>query len=183
MLGKDFISNEEVNEETDNTNNTNKKETKKDKKREQKRESKLVFDDYVLEKIAFLTTKKVDGILELKGGIWSGLTGALNPGEISTAGVTIEKEDTEVFVEIRAILEYGKSAPDIFEQLKEAIKIEINRITGLEVASVNMKVVDVMNKDEYNQKRAKNEQLRIDKIEHDKIEEDKESLSIESDEK
>ena len=46
-------------------------------------------------------------------------------------------------------MEYGKSAPDIFEQTIERIAKSIHQMTGLNVTKIKMNVSDLMTKKEW----------------------------------
>lgn len=112
----------------------------------------LTFDDYVIEKIAALAVRDVKGVLELKGGFLSGITEAFSSStDTNTQGVSVEIDDKNVVVDLKAILEYGQSAPKIFQKVKDVIREKVSEMTGLNVSAVNMKVSDIMTEKEYRQ--------------------------------
>lgn len=134
----------------------NTKTEEKDKKtvEEEKKtfDDKLTFDDYVIEKIAALAARDVKGVLELKGGFLSGITEAFSSStDTNTQGVSVEIDEKNVVIDLKAILEYGQSAPKIFQKVKDTIREQVSEMTGLNVIAVNMKVSDIMTEKEYRQ--------------------------------
>lgn len=117
-------------------------------------EKELNFSDSVLEKIAGQTAHQVDGVLELSGGMISSLTDRFRDGTDPTKGVDVEIDDQEVTIELDAVLEYGKPAPKIFDQIINQIAKSVHDMTGLNVTKVTMNVEDLMTKKEW---AAKNE--------------------------
>lgn len=107
----------------------------------------LIIDDGVIEKITCVVTRQIDGILDMKGSLMSGLASSF--GGKSAKGVTASVEGAAASIEIKAILEYGASAPDIFEQIKTAVRREVKNMTGLDVKDIQFRIVDVMTQEEF----------------------------------
>ena len=75
-------------------------------------------------------------------------------GSSQTKGVTADViDERSTRIEFNVILEYGKSAPQAFEQIKTIIAKDLKDMTGLGIAEMVVNVVDVMTKEEYSQKR------------------------------
>lgn len=130
-------------------------EEKKEEKEIEMRTDTLTFDDYVIEKIAAIATRDIPGVLELKGGFFSGITEAFaSSTDTNTQGVSVEVDENNVVVDLKAILEYGQSAPRIFTKVKQTIREKVKEMTGLNVTAVNMKVSDIMTEKEFNQAKA-----------------------------
>ena len=116
-------------------------------------EIKLIIEDKVVAKIARIAINGVDGILEMKGNIADSI-GSFFSGrdEQSTAGVSVEVGEKEAKINLDVIIEYGKNATRIFQDIKRAVTNNIKEMTGLDVVTVNVDVVDVMTKQEYEKK-------------------------------
>ena len=107
-------------------------------------EYKLVIDEVVVEKIAAYATQKIDGIVEMKGNLLSTIQEGLG-GEDRTKGVNADIEDDQrASVELSVILEYGKSAVEVFDRIKKVVGKSIKEMTGLAFEEMNVHVVDVM---------------------------------------
>lgn len=120
-------------------------------------EYKLVIDEVVVEKIAAYATQKIDGIVEMKGNLLSTIQEGLG-GNDRTKGVNADVEDDErVTVDLSVILEYGKSAVEVFDRIKKVVGKSIKEMTGLDVEEMTVHVVDVMTRDEYKQKQGNND--------------------------
>lgn len=113
-----------------------------------KHESKLSFNDQVLAKIAAITTREVNGILSMSGSFFSGLRESLGGTDV-TKGVSVDTDKNDVIVNLELVMEYGQSAPQIFEQLKEKIAEKVRFMTGMTVVETNVRVVDILSREEF----------------------------------
>lgn len=112
-------------------------------------ESKLRFDEKVIAKIAKIGVNNVDGILAIKGNFFDSVTSVFNSSDEKTSGIDVELGSKEAKVSMQIILEYGKNAPKIFEEIKKTVKTNVKEMTGLDVVTINVDVVDVMTRREY----------------------------------
>lgn len=111
-------------------------------------ESTLSIDNTVVEKIVAITCRSVDGILQMKGNFISSLQEGFGGTDI-TKGVSVEMVGEDACnVNVSIIMEYGKSAPKIFQELHDKICEKITVMTGLRVNSVNVRIVNVMTREE-----------------------------------
>lgn len=110
-------------------------------------ESTLSIDGGVVEKIVAMTAREVDGVLQLKGNLINSLPGLR--GSDTTKGVSVEMSgDDACTVNIAVILEYGKSAPRVFQELHDKVAGAIESMTGLKVTAVNVRVTNVLTRAE-----------------------------------
>ena len=117
--------------------------------------SKLSFADKVVAKISRIAVNRVDGILDMKASFFDSVSSVFqSSNEQDTSGVDVEVGEKEAKVNMQIILEYGKSAPRIFEQIKKVVKENVKEMTGLDVVTVNVDVVDVMTREEYRAKKS-----------------------------
>ena len=113
----------------------------------EKEVSKLTIADKVVAKISRIAVNKVDGILDMKASFFD---------SVSSVYQSSSEQDTSK-VNMQIILEYGKSAPHIFENIKKVVKENVKQMTGLDVVTVNVDVVDVMTREEYKSKKSDND--------------------------
>lgn len=110
--------------------------------------STLVIDSDVVEKIVAIACRSVDGILQMKGNLISSIQEGFGGTDI-TKGVQVEMVgDDACTVSVSIIMEYGKSARKIFEELHDRVNEKITGMTGLAVKAVNVRVVNVMTREE-----------------------------------
>ncbi|PMD73878.1 Asp23/Gls24 family envelope stress response protein [Companilactobacillus nuruki] len=121
-------------------------------------EKELNFSDKVLEKIANHAAQSIDGVLSLSGGAISDFADRFidNP----TKGVDVDTDEDNVSFELKAVLEYGKSAPQIFDRIVNTISHSVKEMTGKDVNKISLEVDDLMTmaewKDQNKSKKDKN---------------------------
>lgn len=112
-------------------------------------EDSLTYSNGVIEKIVAIATREADHVLGMKGNLMHFVQETLG-AENLTKGVSVEvTDDNRVIVNISVIIEYGAYAPAIFEDVKERVTEQLAQMTGLEVAGINLRIEDVMTREEY----------------------------------
>ncbi|MCM8749674.1 Asp23/Gls24 family envelope stress response protein [Thermomicrobiaceae bacterium CFH 74404] len=106
--------------------------------------------DDVVAKIAAIAAREVPGVHELVsqgvGGTLSGLTQRVAGGggdNIGTQGVSVEVGQREAAVDLRMIVDYGVSIPQVADAVRRNIRNRVNSMTGLTVREVNIDVTDL----------------------------------------
>ena len=140
---------------TENLNNDQIKKDLNDGRELEYEESKLIIEDKVVAKIARIAINNVDGILDMKGNFADSIGSFFGSNDRSTAGVNVEVGEKEAKINLDVIIEYGKNATRIFSDIKKAVVGNVKEMTGLDVVTVNVDVVDVMTRAEYEERKRK----------------------------
>lgn len=112
-------------------------------------EDSLTYSNGVIEKIVAIATREAAHVLGMKGNLMHFVQETLG-AENLTKGVSVEvTDDNRVIVNISVIIEYGAYAPAIFEDVKARVTERLESMTGLEVAGINLRIEDVMTREEY----------------------------------
>ena len=100
--------------------------------------AQLVIDENVVEKISSMAAQKIDGIIDMKGNVLSRIQEGLG-GADKTKGVDADiVDDTNAKINLDVIMEYGKSAPEIFDDIKKVVGGDLKDMTGLNVVEMTV---------------------------------------------
>lgn len=109
----------------------------------------LTFDDKVVQKIIGIALEEIDGLLTVDGGFFSNIAEKLVNTDNVTSGIHAEVGKKQVAVDMDVVVEYGKDIKDIYKQMKELISEQVGKMTHLDVIEVNVNVVDIKTKAEF----------------------------------
>lgn len=98
--------------------------------------------DEVVAIIAALAATEVEGVASMAGNITNELVSKLGMKNLSK-GVKVDVLEGVVTVALALNLKYNYSIMEISSKVQEKVKNAVENMTGLEVADVNIKVVDV----------------------------------------
>ena len=112
-------------------------------------EDSLTYANGVIEKIIAVAVRDVDHVLGMKGNLVQIVQETFGAEKLSK-GVTVEvTDDNRVLVNISIIIEYGSYVPDVFDAVKKVTAQALEEMTGLEVAGINLRIEDVITREEY----------------------------------
>ena len=108
------------------------------------KEGKTHIANEVVAKIVALATKEIAGVHDMGTlGLSDTLTGfaqrAAKTGQ-STQGVQVEVGEREVAIDLKVVVEYGVSIPQVATAIRRNLATRINTMTGLTVKEVNIDV-------------------------------------------
>ena len=98
--------------------------------------------DDVVATIAGLATTEVEGVASMQGNLTNEIVGKLGVKNLSK-GVKIELMRGKVHAELSVIMRYGYSIPKTCNAIQDRVKTAIENMTGLDVESVNIRIVGV----------------------------------------
>ncbi len=108
--------------------------------------STLISED-VVAKIAGLAVREIEGVHDLvpfgASQTIQSIAQQFRGDEKRDIGVRVEVGKVETAIDIRVITDYGKSIPEIAEQVRTNVTQRIHLMTGLRVKEVNIEVVDL----------------------------------------
>ncbi len=103
----------------------------------------VTIADEVIAIIAGLAASEVKGVASMAGNATRELIEKLGQKSLSK-GVRLKVEDREVTVDMNVNLKYGFNVPETSSEIQDKVKTAIETMTGLDVTSVNIKIVSVV---------------------------------------
>lgn len=100
-----------------------------------------IVDD-VVAIIAGLAATETEGVESMAGNITNELVAKLGMKNLSK-GVKVKVTEKGVYVDLTLVLKYGYNIPDVSAKVQDKVKSEIENMTGLDVAEVNIRVASV----------------------------------------
>ena len=97
------------------------------------------ISEEVLAAIAAAAALEVEGVSGLAANLGSDIAELLGKKNLAK-GVRVKMEEDKVEVELSVLMAYGYTIPEMGKSIQEGVKNAIESMTGLEVASVNVKV-------------------------------------------
>ncbi|MFF5208788.1 Asp23/Gls24 family envelope stress response protein [Streptosporangium sp. NPDC000396] len=104
------------------------------------------IDSGVVAKIAGLAAREVSGVYDMGAGTARALgavRGIVGGEKSATQGVSVEVGERQAAVDLDLVIEYGVAIPDLAAGVRRNVIMAIERMTGLEVVEVNIRVDDV----------------------------------------
>ena len=98
--------------------------------------------DEVVAIIAALAATEVDGVASMAGNITNEVIGKLGIKNLSK-GVKVDVLEGVVTVSLALNIKYNYSIMDVTAKVQDKVKNAVEKMTGLEVADVNIKVAGV----------------------------------------
>lgn len=111
------------------------------------REGRTVIADVVVAKVAGIAAREVPGVYSLvpqgTGAALVGLTQRVMRTDATTQGVRVEVGEREAAFDLRIVVEYGVSIPQVADAVRQNVTERIQAMTGLRVKEVNIEVSDL----------------------------------------
>src|SRR5919199_2966501 len=111
-------------------------------------QGKTTIADTVVSKIAGMAAREVSGVYQLGGGVARAF-GALREripgsgGPNISQGVSVEVGERQAAIDLDIVVEYGVAIADLAQAIRRNVINAVERMTGLEVAEVNISVDDI----------------------------------------
>ncbi|HFI0626727.1 TPA: Asp23/Gls24 family envelope stress response protein [Streptococcus suis] len=109
----------------------------------------VTYADQVIERMIGHALQHVPGLLSISGGFFTGIKNKLINSSDVREGINVEVGSKQVATDLKIVVEYGKDIPEIVETMKSIIGTEVKKMTHLEVVEVNVEVVDIKTREEF----------------------------------
>lgn len=102
----------------------------------------IKISDEVIITIASVAISEIEGVSSTAAGLVDGIARKLTKKTI-TSGIKASVEDDKANVDINIVVKYGVRIPEVAWNVQDAVKKEIELMTGLAVEKVNVRVVGI----------------------------------------
>ncbi len=102
----------------------------------------IKISDEVIITIASVAVSEIDGVSSIGSGFVEGIARRLTKKPI-TSGIKASIEEDTTSVDINIVVKYGVRIPEVAWNVQDAVKKEIELMTGLTVEKVNVRVVGI----------------------------------------
>lgn len=102
----------------------------------------IKISDEVIVTIASVAVSEIEGISGTGTGIVEGIARKFVKKPAS-GGIKVNMSDGEVSIDINVIMKYGVRIPEVAWNVQDAVKREVELMTGLSVSKVNVRVVGI----------------------------------------
>lgn len=113
----------------------------------------LTFNDKVIQKVVGYAIENVPGLLGVDGGFIANIKNKLVNSDNPVDGIAVEVGKEQVAVDLNVIMAYGNNAHAIYKALTEVITKQLTDITSLELVELNVEVIDIQTKSEFEESR------------------------------
>lgn len=103
----------------------------------------LTISEDVIGIIAGIAAAEVEGVSGMTLGFVDGINQILGNNKKYSKGVKIELDGNNVVIDLYVIVKYGVRIPDVAFSIQNAVKSQVETMTGLNVQSVNINVQGV----------------------------------------
>jgi len=102
----------------------------------------IKISDEVIETIASVAVSEIEGVSSTAAGFVDGIARRFAKKPVTT-GIKATVEEESASVDINIVVKYGVRIPEVAWNVQDAVKREIELMTGLSVDKVNVRVVGI----------------------------------------
>lgn len=102
----------------------------------------IKISEEVVVTIASVAVAEIEGISGTGAGIVEGIARKFVKKPVS-GGIKVSMAENEVTIDINVIVNYGVRIPEVAWNVQDAVKKEVELMTGLTVTKVNVRVVGI----------------------------------------
>ena len=94
----------------------------------------------VVAKIAGIAASEIDGVSGMHTSFVGGVAQKFGAKKNTTQGVKVEIEDNLTNIDLYLVVDYGVKIPELAWSVQETVKANVEAMTGLSVAAVNIHI-------------------------------------------
>jgi len=102
----------------------------------------IKISDEVIETIASVAVSEIEGVCSTGTGFVDGIARRLSKKPVSS-GIKATSGEDSTSVDINIVVKYGVRIPEVAWNVQDAVKREIELMTGLKVDKVNVRIVGI----------------------------------------
>ena len=102
----------------------------------------IKISDEVIVTIASVAVSEIEGVCSTGAGFVDGIAKRFTKKPLAT-GIKANVGEEEVSVDLNIVVKYGVRIPEVAWNVQDAIKREVELMTGLKVEKVNVRVVGI----------------------------------------
>ncbi|MNO84289.1 Alkaline shock protein 23 [compost metagenome] len=120
----------------------------------------IQISEDVLSKIIGLTTISTNGIASMSTGIIEKISNKVN-GKSLQNGVELRIVESGLEIHLKIIVYYGVKMHEVCRELQHNVREAVEKLTGLSISTVNVKVQNILNKKRDSREKLLNVQLQF----------------------
>ncbi|MBQ8588555.1 MAG: Asp23/Gls24 family envelope stress response protein [Clostridia bacterium] len=102
----------------------------------------IKISDEVIETIASVAVSEIEGVSSIGAGLVDGIARRLTK-KPTTSGIKASVGEESTSIDINIVVKYGVRIPEVAWNVQDAVKREIELMTGLNVEKVNVRIVGI----------------------------------------
>ena len=103
----------------------------------------ISFTNDVISTIVGLATVDIDGVASMSGGIGDGI-GEFVGRKNYSKGVKVEVGKDDVVIDMKIVVKYGFSIPEICKNIQQSVTKSVETMTGLKVKKLNIAIQGIV---------------------------------------
>jgi uncharacterized alkaline shock family protein YloU len=103
---------------------------------------RITISNGVIAQIVAQTAARCYGVVEMAGGARAKV-GRLLPRGRSTQGISVSGDRDGVSLDLHVVVEHGLNLAEVAATIRSQVQYEVERLTGLRVAAVDVHIQDV----------------------------------------
>ena len=105
----------------------------------------VIIADEVIATIAGVAASEIAGVVGFKGNLITSINEMVGK-KVFSKGIKIQNSTDIINIEVEIIIDYGFKIPEVAAEVQEAVKTQVEAMTGLTVESTTIKICGIKTK-------------------------------------